>query len=190
VALDADTLVIKDHWQIPPDQRVPDSDFGTTPTLFDMNGEHYIGALNKNGIYYVLNRDALSAGSVWEQSLSGNSEKVIGDNVSPSCYNNGVIYVGSAGGTNNGQSYGGSVNAFDAATGGPLWSFETHGAMVSPVTCTSDLVVDNQGKTVEVRDASNGNVLFSYKTGARLFGASVILYVPSSNGAIYAFRVQ
>ncbi len=66
--------------------------------------------------------------------------------------------------------------------------------MVSPVTCTSDLVVDNQGKTVEVRDASNGNVLFSYKTGARLFGASVIsngvLYVPSSNGAIYAFRVQ
>jgi outer membrane protein assembly factor BamB len=66
--------------------------------------------------------------------------------------------------------------------------------MVSPVTRTSDLVVDNQGKTVEVRDASNGNVLFSYKTGARLFGASVIsngvLYVPSSNGAIYAFRVQ
>ena len=64
VALDADTLVIKDHWQIPPDQRVPDSDFGTTPTLFDVNGEHYIGALNKNGIYYVLNHDDLSAGPV------------------------------------------------------------------------------------------------------------------------------
>jgi outer membrane protein assembly factor BamB len=194
VALDADTLVIKDHWQIPLDQRVSDSDFGTTPTLFDVNGEHYIGALNKNGIYYVLNRDDLSAGPVWEQSLSGSSEKVNGDNVSPSCYNNGVIYVGSAGGTNNGLSYGGSVNAFDAVTGTPLWSFETHGAMVSPVTCTSDLVIDNQGKTIEVRAASDGTILFSYKMRARLFGASVIsngvLYVPSSDGAIYAFSVQ
>jgi hypothetical protein len=131
---------------------------------------------------------------VWEQPLSSSSGKVKGDNISPSCYNNGVIYAGSAGGTNNGLSYGGSINAFDAATGTPLWSFETHGAMVSPVTCTSDLVVDNQGKTVEVRDASSGNVLFSYKTGACLFGASVIsngvLYVPSSDGAIYAFSVQ
>lgn len=193
VALDATTLAIKDHWQIPKSQQVSDSDFGTTPTLFEINGVNYIGALNKNGIYYVLNRDNLAAGPVWEQPLSGNSEKVTGDNVSPSCYNNGVIYAGSAGGSNNGLSFGGSVTAFDAASGTILWTFQTQGAMVSPVICTSDLVIDDQGKTVEVRAAVDGTILFSYKTGARIFGASLIsngvLYVPSSDGTMYAFTV-
>lgn len=193
VALDATTLVVKDRWQIPKSQQVVDSDFGTTPTLFEINGVSYVGALNKNGIYYVLNRNNLAAGPVWEHALSGSSENVQGDNISPSCYNNGTIYAGSAGGAINGQSYGGSVNAFDATTDTTLWSFYTAGAMVSPVTCTADLVVDNQGKTVEVRNAFSGAVLFSYKTNARLFGASLIsngaLYVPSSNGTVYAFTV-
>ncbi len=161
LALNADTLAVKDRWQIPEDQHVGDGDFGATPVLFDVNGKHYVGALNKNGIYYVLNRDDLSAGPVWEQVMSGNSEKVLGDNISPSCYNNGVIYAGSAGGIKNGQPYGGSVAAFDAGTGHILWSFDTDGAMVSPVTCTSGLVVDNQGANVEVRDTSNGKILFS-----------------------------
>lgn len=193
VALDANTLAIEDHWQIPTIEQVHDSDFGTTPVLFTINGVNYIGALNKNGIYYVLNRDDLSAGPVWEHSLSSNSEKVTGDNISPSCFNNGVIYAGAAGGSNNGLSFGGSVTAFDATSGTILWTFQTHGAMVSPVTCTSDLVIDSQGKTVEVRAALDGSILFSYKTGARLFGASLIsdgmLYVPSSDGNVYAFSV-
>jgi len=194
VALDANTLAIEDHWQIPTAEQVHDSDFGTTPTLFTVNGVDYLGALNKNGIYYVFNRDnPLSAGPVWEQPLSGNSEKVTGDNVSPSCYNNGVIYAGAAGGVNNGLSFGGSITAFDAPSGTILWTFETHGAMVSPVTCTSDLVIDNQGKVVEVRSAADGTILFSYKTNRRLYGASLIsngfLYVPSSDGNVYAFNV-
>ncbi len=194
VAFNADTLDIKDRWQIPAAQQVNDSDFGTTPVLFNANGKHYIGALNKNGIYYVLNRDNLAAGPVWEYALSGSSEKVEGDNISPSCYDKGIIYAGSAGGIANGQPYGGSVTAFDAATGNLIWSFDTSGAMVAPVTCTNGLVVDNQGETVEVRNASTGAILFSYKTGNRLFGASVIsngiLYLPSSDGAIYAFTLK
>jgi outer membrane protein assembly factor BamB len=193
LALDAHRLTIKDRWQIPAGQRVGDSDFGTTPVLFNVNGKHYIGALNKNGIYYVLNRYNLSAGPVWERALSGNSEKVSGDNISPSCYN-GVVYAGSAGGIRNGHPYGGSVNAFDATTGHIIWSYDTPGRMVSPVTCTHSLIVDNEGRTVEVRNASDGNILFSYKTGGRLFGASVIsngvLYVPSSDGGIYVFAVK
>ena len=50
-----------------------------------------------------------------------------------------------------------------------------------------------QGKTVEVRAAATGAILFSYKTGRQLFGASVIsngfLYTPSTNGSIYAFTI-
>jgi outer membrane protein assembly factor BamB len=194
LALDADTLAITDSWQVPASERISDGDFGATPTLFDVNGASYIGALNKNGIYYVLNRYDLAAGPVWELALSSNSHKIDGDNVSSSCYNNGVIYAGSAGGVNGEQTYGGTIGAYDAVTGNVLWSTITAGKMVSPVTCTSDLVVDNQGKIVEVRDASTGNILFSYATNARLYGASVIsngvLYTPSTDGSIYAFTIQ
>lgn len=194
LALDANTLNVKDRWQIPSSEQVGDSDFGTTPVLFDVNSVPYIGALNKNGIYYVLNRSNLSAGPVWKQVMSGNSQVVDGNNVSPSCYNNGVIYAGSAGGNINGQSYGGSVRAFDAVTGGLLWAANTNGKLVAPVTCTNGLVIDNQGTRVEVRDASNGNILFQFATGKRLYGASVIsngvLYTPSTDGSIYAFVPQ
>lgn len=190
LALDAGTLAIKDSWQVPTAELIHDGDFGTTPVLFDINGVSYLGALNKNGIYYVLNRNDLAAGPVWERALSSNAHKVDGDNVSPSCYNNGVIYAGSAGGVD----YGGTIGAYDAVTGNVLWSTTTAGKMVSPVTCTDDLVVDNQGKLVEVRDAATGSILFSYKTKARLYGASIIsngvLYAPSTDGAVYAFTVQ
>ncbi len=193
VALDASTLAIKDRWQIPNSQQSPDGDFGATPTLFDYNGRNYIAALNKNGIYYVLDRTNLAAGPVWQRALSSSSGKVPGDNISSSCYNNGVIYTGSAGGVSHGRPYGGTVGAFAADTGTPLWFFHTPGKMLSPVTCTSDLVVDNQGSTVEVRAAASGNILFTYTLSKQIYGASIIsngfLYATSTNGTVYAFTV-
>jgi outer membrane protein assembly factor BamB len=193
VALDASTLAIKDRWQIPQSQQSTDGDFGATPTLFDYKGGHYIGALNKNGIYYMLDRTDLAAGPLWQQVLSSSSGKVNGDNISSSCYNNGVVYTGSAGGVNNGQPYGGTVGAFIADTGAPLWFFQTPGKMLSSVTCTSDLVVDNQAQTVEVRSAATGNILFSYPTKKEVFATSIIsngyLYAASSDKAVYAFTV-
>jgi len=193
LAMDPSTLAIKDHWQIPLAQHIPDGDFGATPTLFDYNNNHYIGVLNKNGIYYVLDRTNLVQGPVWEQTLSSNSEQVNGDNVSSSCYNNGVVYTGSAGGVNNGQPYGGTVGAFTADTGAPLWFFQIPGKILSSVTCTSDLVVDNQAQAVEVRSAATGNILFSYATKKEIFATSIIsngyLYTASSDKAVYAFTV-
>ncbi|HJT56547.1 MAG TPA: PQQ-binding-like beta-propeller repeat protein [Ktedonobacteraceae bacterium] len=194
LALDPSTLAIKDQWQIPQTEKVKDGDFGATPTLFDLNGMHYIGVLNKNGIYYMLDRTNLAAGPIWQQKLSFSSGQVKGDNVSPSCYANGVVYTGSGGGIGKGnQVYGGTVGAFAAATGAQLWYFTTPGKMFAAVTCTNDLVVDNEGNTVEVRAAATGSVLFSYTTGGQLDGASAIsngvLYTPSTDGHVYAFAV-
>ena len=99
VALDATTLAVKDHWQIPASGEVPDSDFGATPFLYDVNGVSYIGALNKNGVFYVLNRNNLSGGYLWRHVVSGNSQLVQGDNVTSACYNNGVLYTPSTDGS-------------------------------------------------------------------------------------------
>ncbi len=194
VALDATTLAVKDHWQIPQAQQILDSDFGTTPTLFDINGSHYVGALNKNGIYYVWDRGNLAAGPVWEQVVAENSNMGVGDDVSPSCFNNGVLYVASAGETLNGVKYGGSVYAFDGSSGNILWVVHMAGITVAPITCTNGLVVDNQGNVVEVRDASNGNILFRHATTKRVEGASVIsngvLYTPSTDHSLYVFTLK
>lgn len=190
LALNADTLAIQDRWQIPKSDRVGDGDFGATPTLFDANGVHYVGALNKNGIYYVFDRTNLAAGPVWKQALSGTPLKQ-GDNVSPSCFSNGTLYVSA--GRISGTTIFGSIHAFDAATGTQLWSATTNGAIVAPVTCTNDLLVDGQGKWVEVRSALTGTILFTYATGYRVQGASVILngvlYTPSADRCIYAFKI-
>ncbi|HJT57117.1 MAG TPA: PQQ-binding-like beta-propeller repeat protein [Ktedonobacteraceae bacterium] len=194
LSLDASSLAIKDRWQIPGSQNTSDGDFGATPTLFDYNGRYYIGALNKNGIYYVLDRTNLAAGPLWQQKLSNNSSKVHGDNISSSCYNNGVIFTGSAGEIHRGQTYGGAVGAFAADTGKQLWFSHTPGKMLAPVTCTSDLVVDTQGSTVEVRAAATGSILFSYKTRQKIYGASLIsngfLYATSTDATVYAFNVS
>ena len=194
LALDPNTLAVLDRWQIPPADQVPDSDFGATPLVFDANGAQYIGVLNKNGIYYVLNRTNLAAGPVWKQIMSGNSQVVPGDNVSNACYVNGVIYAGSAGGTINGVTYGGSVRAFNATTGNTIWGVNTTGSMTAPVTCTSQLVVDAQGNTVEIRSAATGQLLFSYVARNKVAGGSVIsngmLYTPSRDGSVYTFNLQ
>lgn len=190
LALDPNTLAVLDRWQIPlTDQPAHgDADFGATPTLFDVNGVGYIGALNKNGIYYALNRSNLAAGPVWKQLLGG-SPLTQDSRVSPSCYAGGTIYAGS--GPINGTSYGGTVRAFDAATGHQLWAVNTIGKMFGAVTCLPGLVVDNEGTLVEVRDASTGQLLFSYAAAKGIQGSSVIsngvLYAPSRDGSVYAF---
>jgi outer membrane protein assembly factor BamB len=187
VALDAKTLAVKSHWQIPPAQQVNDSDFGAAPTLFDVNGVGYIGALNKNGIYYVLKRSNLAAGPVWQRLLASLPLKQ-GSNVASSCYNNGVIYAGS---TVNDTSTGGRVYALNAVTGQQLWVANTAGNVQSSLLCTNGLVVDGQSNNLEVRNASNGAILFHYTTGNRVQSTPVILngvlYIGSRDGSIYAF---
>lgn len=190
LALDPNTLAVLDRWQIPSTDQPAhgDADFGATPTLFDVNGVGYIGALNKNGIYYALNRSNLAAGPVWKQLLGG-SPLTQDSRVSSSCYAGGAIYAGS--GPINGTSYGGTVRAFDAVTGQQLWAVNTIGKMFGAVTCVPGLVVDNEGTLVEVRDASTGQLLFSYAAAKGIQGSSVIsngvLYAPSRDGSIYAF---
>lgn len=74
VALDATTLAVKSSWLVPESDAAAaggDSDFGTSPILFtDSNGDQLVGALNKDGIGYVFNRNNLAAGPVWEKQIA------------------------------------------------------------------------------------------------------------------------
>ncbi len=67
VEVTASTLSLVGSWAVPPAQQSEDSDFGATPTLFSGvvggQSEALVGVINKNGIYYAFERDALGVGA-------------------------------------------------------------------------------------------------------------------------------
>ena len=122
------SLSLVSSWQIPADQQIGDSDFVATPTLFTatINGvaRSLVGAANKNGIFYALDRTNLAAGPVWEQ-LIANGERLL-----PPVQRIGWVDIPGGfrrhhavrrwwRGDHRGQSCGGSLKALNPATGGP-----------------------------------------------------------------------
>jgi len=67
------TLAKLASWQVPLSQQVKDSDFGGSPTLFTATiggtPTGMVGACNKNGTYYALQRGNLAAGPVWQMQV-------------------------------------------------------------------------------------------------------------------------
>ena len=194
VTLDWNTLAVKQFWQVPAAERKADADWGCSPTLFPgPNGATYFGCINKNSTYYVFDEANVSAGPVWKVNLGpGGNQGGITGSFGSSSYVNGVLYIPTALATVNGTSFAGSIGAFDALTGQQLWRFGTAGSVVNSVITANGLLFDSQGKTMEVRDMSNGNVLFSFtpSTTHPLQGIVTvvdgIVYLPAYDGNLYA----
>lgn len=74
VEVNASDLSFINSWQLPSAERVPDSDFGTTPTLFHatINGVSHelVGMQNKNGKYYTFDRANIGAGPLWRAAIA------------------------------------------------------------------------------------------------------------------------
>jgi outer membrane protein assembly factor BamB len=121
--LDAsDVSHLLDSWIVPKDQWVGDSDFGTTPTLFQetINGvsTNMVGAANKNGIYYAFNRANISAGPVWEVSIAfkGSCPQCGGGSTSSSAWDGHTLYVAGGKTSINGKACQGNVRALNPNT--------------------------------------------------------------------------
>src|SRR5581483_11682787 len=104
IALRTSDLGVLGYWQVPegalPDD---DSDFGATPTLFSasINGQprDLIGVVNKNGVYYALDRTNLAAGPVWQQTIaiSGDDPTAGQGSVSASAFDGTSLYIAGGG---------------------------------------------------------------------------------------------
>jgi len=121
--LDAsDVSHLLDSWIIPKDQWVGDSDFGTTPTLFQENingvSTNMVGAANKNGIYYAFNRANIGAGPVWEVSIAfkGSCPQCGGGSTSSSAWDGHTLYVAGGKTSINGKACQGNVRALNPNT--------------------------------------------------------------------------
>ena len=77
VRLDAGSLTRRDAWTVTSEYGT-DLEFGASPTLFtatlDEVATRMVGACNKNGVFYALRSNHLSAGPVWHQRIGLGAE--------------------------------------------------------------------------------------------------------------------
>jgi outer membrane protein assembly factor BamB len=183
LAVDASTLTIKSSWQVPQQETVLDSDWGTSPILFtDANGRPLVTAINKNGYVYTFNRANLSAGPIWRQHTAiGGECPTCGDgSVSNLAFGNGLLYAAGGNTTINGVGYAGTVRALDPATGNIVWQHPESDPVIPALTYANGLVIAGVGSSLEALEATTGNRLYSFTTND-------VLYSPPSvaNGTIY-----
>ncbi len=115
----ADVSHLLDSWTVPKNVWVGDSDFGTTPTLFQetINGTvtDMVGAANKNGVYYAFNRANIGAGPVWQAQIAnrGSCPQCGGGSVASSAWDGHTLFVAGGKTTINGKACQGSLRAIN-----------------------------------------------------------------------------
>lgn len=196
VAVDATSLAITDHWQLPDSEAVTDSDWGTTPTLFsDKNGRPLVSAINKNGFVYAWDRTNLAGGHVWRMqvAIGGQCPTCGQGSVSSSAFGDGKLYVAAGNTTTGGTNFKGSVRALDPLTGSFLWQHGAPGVVVPALAYDNGLVVDGAGSTMEVLDAATGTSLVAFSASSIFYGAPSIangeIFIGSIDHKEYAFGI-
>ena len=198
IELRASDLSFVGLWTVPLNQQDADPDFGSTPTLFTgvIGGQSVplVGMINKNGTFYTLKRDALSAGPVWTAKIAnggGNPTTGAGDQAS-AAYDGTTLYVG--GDITNTCS--GTVNALNPSTGAFIWRHcFSDGFVMGGVTVTSGGVVAvGEGSNIAMVSAATGASVATYTGTGPFWGppsvAGGTLYEGDMSGNMYALTVN
>ena len=198
ITINPTNMTVLGYWHLPESEAVADSDWTTSPTLFtDENGRQLVMATNKNGWSYAFLRNNIAAGPVWQQQVAiGNDCAVCGySTVSSAAVGQGLIFQAGGETTINNHTYGGSVQAWDPATGNIVWQHLLSGPVIGAVTYDNGMVIDGGGSAIEVLNATNGQRLYSYDTGpgnwiyaAPAISAGVII-TGNTGGTIYALSL-
>jgi outer membrane protein assembly factor BamB len=194
VAVDATTLAVKSSWQIPRSAANADSDWGDSPILFtDGNGRAMVAGIDKNGFLYAFDRSNLALGPIWSEQIAvGGICPTCGDaSVSSMAYAQGLLFVAGGNTTVNGTGYAGAVRGIDPTTGNVVWAHGLADPVIPALAYDNGMVFAGSGPRLEVFDASNGNRLASYATGAGTYSpptiSNGIVYMGSGDGNLYAF---
>jgi polyvinyl alcohol dehydrogenase (cytochrome) len=152
-------------FQVPVSQEGYDTDFGASPVFFG----RYVGACNKNGVFYAVVQSTMKLG--WQRQISGPA----GDNaecIAAPVWNGKRLYFGVASTTIRGTTYPGSVQERTSA-GRLIWATGLpNGVNGSPsmdgggvlTVGTFDYNPPDNNATYLV-DAANGKILKTLITG-------------------------
>lgn len=186
IALNATTLAVNSYWDVPKAQSIFDGDFGATPTLFrDATGQPLVGAENKNGWFYALDRENLSAGPVWERKVSHPSS------IAPAAFAGGLLYLGTKQTKIAGVIANGSIEAVTPGNGTIVWQDPLTGPDFAAPTTANGLLFVGAGKVLSVINAANGAVLTTFSCPNWFLSAPSVghgvLVEGCANGHVRAF---
>lgn len=196
VELNASNLTLVDAWEVPTSQQTSDSDFISTPTLFNSGGKPMVGVANKNGIFYAFRRGALSNGPVWyDQIAKGGDCPQCGDgSISPAVWDGSTLYVAGGKTTIRGKHCHGSLRAIDPDNGAFLWQrCFNDGPVLAPVAGVPSVLVVGEGTYLVVLAAASGTTLYRFEdtnSGSIFYGgasiANGVIYIGNMDGHLYA----
>jgi polyvinyl alcohol dehydrogenase (cytochrome) len=199
IELNASDLSMVAHWPLPKTEKGQDTDYGSNPTLFQttINGvsRAMVGIVNKDGLYFALDRTNIAAGPLWQVRLSpGGSEAFKNASIVGAAYDGTSLYVGGSSTTIGTQQCAGSLDALDPSTGAFRWQDCLTAPVLAPVLGVPGLIVFGSGNTMIVADSSNGQTLYSYQDtllNGNFWGGAMIsngvLYEGSRSGTMFAF---
>jgi outer membrane protein assembly factor BamB len=199
VRLNLDSFAIEDRWKLPNESGdYWDGDWGSSPTLFtDAKGRQLVGAGQKDGGYYVFDRNSLAAGPVWVAPIAilGEVPQAGQGTLSTAAFDGQRLYVG--GGRprdNDDTSVLGAVSALDPGTGKILWRHTFAGPVLAPVSFANGVVFAVGGTTLAALNGATGSVLWLFEMDAPGFGGVAIArgraFVGDLAGNLYAFGVR
>jgi hypothetical protein len=148
-----------------------DSDFGSTPTLFNatIGGVQHllVGIANKNGTYYAFDRSTINNGPLWRAyiaTIGGGCGPDCGDgSVSPSARDGSVLYVAGGQTTIGGVSCKGSLRGLSPVTGKFIWEHCLQdGPVLGAVSLVAGVAFVGEGTTLTVVATSDGHTLYTY----------------------------
>jgi polyvinyl alcohol dehydrogenase (cytochrome) len=190
-------LELKGSWKPPQSEQVIDGDFGGTPTLFSAKiggiRHQLVGAANKNGIFYALERGHVAQGPVWK------SEPIstITDTIATSAWDGLRLYVAGHNTEIQGKACEGSIRAINPATGAFVWSDCLSGGAAEPaVTEIPGVVFESIGSILYGVAPRTGAILFQFQDTSFhwFFSPAMVsaggLYIGNSDGKLFKFTPE
>jgi outer membrane protein assembly factor BamB len=186
VKLDGNTLHKLGSFTVPDSELGGDGDFGGSPTIF---GSH-VGACNKNGIYYALDRATMTLD--WKVRMGAKASGSTAAQCSAAAvWDGAALYFAGDATTIGGVGYAGSVRRINPDTGAFVWQRGLPNSVLGTPTLSGGgvlavgtFVASQPPNAVYLINAANGQLLRTLNTGGRTFAQSVF-----ANGYVFTANV-
>lgn len=197
VKLDPFTLVRKGKYTVPGGDRVPDSDFGGSPTVFPSGGVQTVGACNKGGFFYAVRASDMSLR--WKVRVGNGSPEGTSSCLAAAVWDGSRLFLAGPTTSITGTTYPGSVLRVDPLTGASIWQTGVGGAVIGTPSLNGSGVIAvpiysndaTQSGTVLV-NATDGSIV-RFIAGGKQFAqptfAGGYLFTAAQSGPVTAWKL-